>query len=103
MHNSASASICREHPQGVEITVKAVAGSSRTEIAGLHGQMLKIKVAAPPEKGKANKAIIELLAKKLNLKKSDIQIQSGQTSSIKQIFFQGIRLHDMEVLFNEKT
>ena len=65
--------------------------------------MLKIKVAAPPEKGKANKAIVELLANKLKLKKSDVLIQSGHTSCVKQVLFQGITVHDVEILFNEKT
>lgn len=71
------------------MTVKVVPGSSRTEIAGCHGDMLKIKIAAPPEKGKANKALIDFLARTLNLKKNAIEITAGHTSSIKQVFLAG--------------
>ena len=46
---------------GVQLTVKVVPGSSRTEIAGMHDAMLKIKIAAVAEKGKANKALLESL------------------------------------------
>ena len=53
---------------GVIFKVKVVPGSSRTVIAGVLGGMLKVKIAAPPEKGKANKALIDFLAGKLGLK-----------------------------------
>ncbi|MHC4773598.1 MAG: DUF167 domain-containing protein [Planctomycetota bacterium] len=56
--------------------------SSRTEFAGLHGQAYKIKIAAPPEKGKANKMMIAFLAEALNIKKNAVRIRSGQTSNI---------------------
>ncbi|MCI0498923.1 MAG: DUF167 domain-containing protein [Planctomycetales bacterium] len=88
-------------PNGVLMTVKVVPGSSRTETAGFHGRMLKVKVAAVPEKGKANKALVAFLAGKLNLKKAAVQIQSGQTSCIKQIILQGVTVGDVEALFRE--
>ena len=52
----------RQIPSGWEIRVKAVPGSSRSRIAGVLGDRLKIQVAAPPEDGKANKAVAEVLA-----------------------------------------
>jgi len=66
-------------------TVKVVPGSSRTQIAGLMGQMLKIKVAAAPEKGKANDCLVDFLAEKLGVRKNAIAIVSGHTSPVKQI------------------
>jgi len=51
----------------VLITVKVVPGSSRTAIAGVLGGMLKVKVAAPPEKGKANRMLASLLAQRLGV------------------------------------
>ena len=81
------------------IAVKVVPGSSRTEIAGRHGQMVKIKIAAPPEKGKANKALVEFLAGKLNVKKNAVQIHSGHTGCIKQVIIQGVALSDVEALY----
>jgi len=69
-------------------SLKVVPGSSKTAIAGEHDGLLKIKLAAPPEKGKANKALIAYLAKKLDIKKNNIQITSGLTSTTKQITLQ---------------
>jgi uncharacterized protein len=65
--------------------VKVVPGSSRTVVAGLYNGMLKVRLAAPPEKGKANQALIELLAEKFNIPKNSIAITSGLTSKIKQM------------------
>lgn len=71
--------------EGVMFTVKVVPGSSRTQIAGPMGQMLKIKVAAAPEKGKANDCLVDFLAEKLGVRKNAIAIVSGHTSPVKQI------------------
>lgn len=71
-------------------TAKIVPGSSRTSLAGILNGMLKVKVAAPPEKGKANQNLVEFLADQLNIKKKDIKILTGQTSPIKQIQISGI-------------
>lgn len=75
--------------------VKVIPRSSRTAIAGLLGGMLKIKVSAPAEKGKANKCLIKFLAKKLNVKSSAISIISGRISSVKQIRVTGISPDDL--------
>ena len=84
---------------GIVITVKVVPGSSRTEVAGIHGQMYKIKIAAPPEKGKANKMLVDFLAKQLNIKKKAVQIKNGQTSPVKQILLQGVTKQDVQAHF----
>jgi uncharacterized protein len=65
--------------------VKVVPGSSRTTIAGVWNGMLKVKVAAPPEKGKANEALMEFLAEKLGIRARDISIISGQTNPVKHV------------------
>jgi len=84
---------------GVVITVKVVPGSRRTESAGLHGQAYKIKIAAPPEKGKANKMLVAFLAGQLNIKKNAIQIKSGKTSSVKQVLLRGVTKQDVQSHF----
>ncbi len=53
------------------------------------GRVLKIAVTAPPEDGKANKAVIALLAKRLKLPKSAITIASGETSRRKTLLIDG--------------
>jgi uncharacterized protein (TIGR00251 family) len=87
--------------EGVILTVKVVPGSSRTQIAGRHGDMLKVKIAAPPEKGKANKELQRFLAAQLKIKRKDVEIQTGQTSSIKKLFLQGATKKDVQALFSE--
>jgi uncharacterized protein (TIGR00251 family) len=62
---------------GWELRVKVVPGSSRSRIVGPLGDRLKIQVAAPPEDGKANKAVTEMLAGWLGLAKTDVQLVSG--------------------------
>lgn len=81
---------------GIQITVKIVPGSSRTEIVGYYDKMLKIKIAAPPEKGKANKMLLAFLAKELGIRKNAVRITSGQTAQIKQIWLEGISESDVE-------
>jgi uncharacterized protein (TIGR00251 family) len=75
---------------GVVFLTKIVPGSSRTCICGLLDGMLKIKISAQPEKGKANRSLIEFLAKQLGVKKSAISIISGQTNPIKQVQALGV-------------
>jgi uncharacterized protein YggU (UPF0235/DUF167 family) len=65
--------------------VKVLPASSRTCLAGVQNGILKIKVSAAPEKGKANQALIEYLADLLGVKKKFIRITSGLTSKVKQI------------------
>jgi len=72
--------------------VKVVPGSSRTALAGVLGDLLKVKVAAPPEKGKANKCLIEFLAKQLGIKKNQISIVAGQMNPVKMVKVAGISI-----------
>ena len=75
---------------GVVFSAKIVAGSSKTAVAGMYEGMLKVKVSAAPEKGKANKCLLEFLAKQLGVKKNSISIISGQISPVKKIQVTGI-------------
>ena len=65
--------------------VKVTPSSSRTCLAGIQNGILKIKLSAAPERGKANQALIEFLSDKLGIKKKFITIISGLTSKVKQI------------------
>lgn len=67
------------------LNLKVVPGSSRNQIVGWLGDALKIKVMAPPEKGQANEAVIELLAEALDLTTNDIAVLSGHSSPLKVI------------------
>ena len=57
--------------------------------------MLKLKITTPPEKGKANKNVIDFLAKKLGVKKQSIAIITGTSNPVKQICVTDIRPEDI--------
>ena len=65
--------------------VKVVPAGSKTSVEGIYGDMLKVKLSAAPEKGKANEALLEFLAEMLGVKRKFVKIVSGQTSKVKQI------------------
>jgi uncharacterized protein (TIGR00251 family) len=77
------------HPS-TRLRVKVVPGSSRNEIVGWLGEAPKIKVTAPPEKGKANEAVIRLLAAALGIATDDISVVSGHSSPAKLVAISGI-------------
>ena len=85
---------------GVVFTAKIVPGSSRTAVCGLLDEMLKIKVSAPPEKGKANKCLLDFLAKQLGVKKKTIKIVSGKTSAVKSVQVLGISVEQLSKKLN---
>lgn len=80
-----------QHGEDVLLHIKAVPGASRDQVAGVVGDRLKVRISAPPEGGKANKAICRLLAKALGMKAKDVTIVSGQTSPEKVIRIAGAR------------
>lgn len=75
---------------GIVIAVWAQPGAKKNGIVGVHHGMLKIAVTAPPEDGRANAAIVQLLAKKLKLSKSRVVLQSGATQRQKKFLLVGV-------------
>jgi uncharacterized protein (TIGR00251 family) len=69
----------------MKLQVKVIPSSSKDSVAGWLDDSLKIKVKAPPEKGKANKAVIKTLEKILDVPKGSVEIISGTTSTRKII------------------
>ena len=83
--DSSAAEVTLEtRPEGVLIPVKAQPGAGRNEIRGTQDGALKVCVTQVPEKGKANKAIVDFLAKALKLRKSQLSLYSGELSSQKK-------------------
>jgi uncharacterized protein (TIGR00251 family) len=72
------------------LKVKAVPGASRSEIVGRLGEALKVRVAAPPEGGKANREILALLAERLGLAGADVTLVSGAASPAKVVALRGV-------------
>ena len=80
----------QEDEHGVAFVAKVVPGSSKTVVAGVMDDMIKVRVAAPPEKGKANQCLIAYLARQLGLKKNAIRIVRGRSSPVKHVQVGGI-------------
>lgn len=86
----------REGNEGITIKIRARPKSRSNSIRGVRGDALLVSVTAPPEKGKANKAIIDLLARHLKLPKSSIELLSGETHSEKIFRIYGITRSQFE-------
>jgi uncharacterized protein (TIGR00251 family) len=77
------------------IAVKVQPNSGRNEIIGLTEGVWRIKIAATPDKGKANKRLIEFLSDILGIKKDCLEILKGQTSHNKIILVAGLSLEEV--------
>jgi uncharacterized protein len=75
----------REIPRGLLLDVKATPKAARDDILGIRNGALMVKVTAAPEKGKANSAVIALLAKTIGVPKSAFELVSGDTDRNKVI------------------
>ncbi len=80
----------RPDGDGVVLSLHIQPGAKRTEVAGLHGDALKIRLAAPPVDGKANEALIAFLAKTLGVPKARVELVAGQTSRAKRVRVTGV-------------
>jgi len=81
------------------LSLKVVPGSSRDEIVGWLGDSLKVKVRAPPEKGRANEAIVALLAERLGIDTSSISVVSGHNSPAKVVEVDGMDVEAIRAAF----
>ncbi len=75
------------HADGVTVRVLVVPGASRTEIKGRHGDSIKVRVAAPPEGGKANRAVVDLIQKVVGGK---VELVGGVASRQKVVLIRGV-------------
>ncbi len=80
----------RNVQDGSVLAVKAVPGSSRDKITGVLGNTLKISTSCPAEKGKANSALAQTLARALLLPKRRVSLVSGQTNPYKEFHIEGL-------------
>jgi uncharacterized protein (TIGR00251 family) len=78
------------HAEGVILPVRAHPGARRAGIRGEQEGALKVGVTQVAEKGKANKALLAVLAKELGLRKSQLELLSGETSQNKRLLVRGI-------------
>lgn len=74
----------------VVLSVHAQPGAGRTQVVGRHGAAVKIRVAAPPEQGRANEALVGLLAERLGVPAKAVTLAVGASSRSKQFRIEGV-------------
>jgi len=83
----------RRRPDGtLAVAIHAQPGAKRTEVAGVHGEALRIRIAAPPVEGRANEALVEFLARLFEVARRDVVLVAGETSRQKRFEIRGSRV-----------
>lgn len=82
----------------VSLSVHVQPKASRTRIAGLHGEALKLCITSPPVDGKANGAVIQFFAKLFKIPKAAVTLASGEASRDKRIILAGVSLARAEAV-----
>ncbi|MFA5368026.1 MAG: DUF167 domain-containing protein [Dehalococcoidia bacterium] len=76
--------------QKTTLTLHIHPNAKRNEVLGFEDGILRLKIAAPPVEGKANKELISFLGKTLGIRKSGVTIDRGETSKVKIVTVLGI-------------
>jgi uncharacterized protein (TIGR00251 family) len=84
--------------EGVRFEVRAQPRASRTEVAGTHGEAIKIRLAAPPVEGAANAELIAFLARRLGVSKSAVRIVKGERGKNKLVEVAGVSEEQVRAL-----
>ena len=85
-------------PRTIRLNLRVSPGAGRSAVVGRHGDAWKLRVAAPPERGRANASVIDLLAASLDLGKPDVRIVGGAVSRDKVVEITGLSLEEAERL-----
>jgi uncharacterized protein (TIGR00251 family) len=86
-----------DHAEGCVLPVRAQPGARKAGVLGAQGGALKVAVTAAPEQGKANKALVEALREILRLKRSQVELLSGETSRDKRFLIRGLSAAQLQV------
>ena len=85
-----------DHAEGCVLPVRAQPGARRAGVQGEQNGALKVAVTAPPEDGRANQALVEVLREALGLKRSQLELLSGQTSRDKRFLIRCVTRAELE-------
>ncbi len=88
--------VVTEHAEGYVLPVRAQPGARRSGVQGEQAGALKIAVSAPPEDGRANQAVVEVLRQALGVRRSQIELIGGQTSRDKRFLIRGLTRVELE-------
>lgn len=85
----------REHADGATVRLRVVPRARRTEVAGRHGDAVRLRVQAPPVEGAANDAVCRHLAGLVGVRASDVEVISGQRGRDKVVLVRGVSATDL--------
>ncbi len=77
----------------ITLTLHVQPGAKRSEVVGLHGDALKIRLAAPPVEGRANDALLHFLADAFGVPRRNVELRQGEQSRHKTVRVSGSRIH----------
>ena len=83
-------------PRAIRLNLRVSPGAGRSAVVGRHGDAWKLRVAAPPERGRANASVVSLLATSLEIGRPDVRIVSGAVSRDKVVEIVGLTLEEAE-------
>jgi len=90
------------HTEGTVLRIKVRAGGRGDSLAPIQNGRLRVTVTQPAERGKANRAVVKLLAKQLDVRSSQLQILRGETSAEKRLLIRGAIAEEVDRRIEEK-
>lgn len=90
------------HSEGATLAVRAQPGARKNAVLGEQAGALKVSVTAPPEDGRANAALVEVLRDWLGLKRSQVELATGATNRNKVFLIRGATAEQLTQLVNSK-
>lgn len=91
----------QEGSEAIVLRVMAHPGAGRASVVGIHGDALKVRVSAPPVGGRANQAVVEMVAELFGVKETAVKVVAGETSRNKRLEIAGISPDDAHRLIDE--
>ena len=89
---------CRVNGEVITLTLHVQPGAKRSEIAGLHGDALKIRLAAPPVEGRANEALLRFIAELFDVTLRQVELKQGGQSRHKVVAIAGSKISPERLL-----
>jgi len=86
----------KETADGSTFAVKAVAGAKRNAVVGVHGDALKVATSAPRDRGKANEALVAVIAEALGVPRKAVSLVKGETSTEKRFLVHGLKAAELQ-------
>ena len=83
-------------PRPIRLRLRVSPGAGRAAVVGRHGDAWKVRVTAPPEKGRANADVVNLIAQSVGVLRPDVRLISGASSRDKVVEVSGLTLEETE-------